>query len=770
MTSADLFDSFQRLLLNDFKPEAEGNSGSLSKDEHICHREVRGDQDNYASFVYVCCHSDREGQGQVVCTDVLRDPWILSLLVAVLVIKVLVVLFSPSLLPESLYRLKYATLQYVYHLPQYEQMTLRMLVTATPWVYGHDDRVVRLNKLPGLPKLRALGETWQRDRVHDVTVRHVQLAIKARKLLAENYVPVGAFRLLYNNLFLCRLRHLSPFTDCCGTNVLGTLNPGLRMPTWFRCARVLARILLLIVIVLPWIIRLGLYYYYEKPVVEWKQQAATRAGLHLPFTGSFTLFLTPLHVLFVVCYVILCVDSLVYGVLASSVKHRLKLVFLRCLRDMKERSKVSVCGWVTSLVVLPFTLCGVIGFLILPFYLVLLLPLLLPLLAFYLFPAINLSVRLLLHVFIFVCPNRAARAARRAWNTLVSRVNQHMKFDTLTADESFERRSSFSQWELPFQVLVVLVCLVSFWSVTFLVMELLSFGVEMAVYTFIGLIVTADITSQYLSVIFFLFLYGHGCFSTVHKKYLNYHRVIHQQLLAMMRHKIDNIARAEEMDQENTALRVQGDMAPPTDTPPVKLLVQNDRLRWATSSLLLFLDKQDTPYIPERFFEETVDLNYCGCPGKLYVNLLAALWSFLQIIVFLLFVFVVVMAFGSAYSVSSTNQLLATVAGGFIPFVFTHFFSRSHQGASVDPESVQFKTNFHTAINSLASGRPSSEKFEKAESIDWEDTSLDIIFDVSKTDGRRGRAKRGLGEYDAGSQSMLSGSGGKDGGEGGGAH
>ena len=60
------------------------------------------------------------------------------------------------------------------------------------------------------------------------------------------------------------------------------------------------------------------------------------------------------------------------------------------------------------------------------------------------------------------------------------------------------------------QVLIVLVCLLSFWSITFLVMELLSFAVEMAVYTFIGVIVTADVTSRYLSVIFFLLLYGHG--------------------------------------------------------------------------------------------------------------------------------------------------------------------------------------------------------------------------------------------------------------------
>lgn len=60
------------------------------------------------------------------------------------------------------------------------------------------------------------------------------------------------------------------------------------------------------------------------------------------------------------------------------------------------------------------------------------------------------------------------------------------------------------------QTLTAIIFLVTFWSLTFLLMELLAFGVEMAVYTFIGLILTSDVTTQYLSIIFFLVLYGHG--------------------------------------------------------------------------------------------------------------------------------------------------------------------------------------------------------------------------------------------------------------------
>ena len=77
-----------------------------------------------------------------------------------------------------------------------------MLKTAKPWIYGKE-QVVRLSKLQGaMPKLRQMIATWDLDRVYDVRLRHVQLGVKARKLLGENYVPVGALKVRPLSLFL----------------------------------------------------------------------------------------------------------------------------------------------------------------------------------------------------------------------------------------------------------------------------------------------------------------------------------------------------------------------------------------------------------------------------------------------------------------------------------------------------------------------------------------------------------------------------------------
>lgn len=115
--------------------------------------------------------------------------------------------------------------------------------------------------------------------------------------------------------------------------------------------------------------------------------------------------------------------------------------------------------------------------------------------------------------------------------------------------------------------------------------------------------------------------------------------------------------------------------------------------------MLMFLDRRDTPYTPEKFFYDAITLNYCGAPGPLYLHFISAFWSFSRILLFLFFVFVVVMAFGDAYSVSTTNQLLATVAGGFIPFLFRYVFSPAGGVPSLHTDSVQFRSQFHQAIN-----------------------------------------------------------------------
>ena len=125
--------------------------------------------------------------------------------------------------------------------------------------------------------------------------------------------------------------------------------------------------------------------------------------------------------------------------------------------------------------------------------------------------------------------------------------------------------------------------------------------------------------------------------------------------------------------------------------------------------MLLFLDSEDTLYTPEKFFFQTLQLHYWGSPGPLYASLLKAFWGFLYILLFLMFVFVVVMAFGDSYKVTPTNQLMVTVAAGFLPFLFGKVLVRPKTEYELETDSVQFQVELQKVIRGFKQTWPVSD-------------------------------------------------------------
>lgn len=88
------------------------------------------------------------------------------------------------------------------------------------------------------------------------------------------------------------------------------------------------------------------------------------------------------------------------------------------------------------------------------------------------------------------------------WQRFASRlatVREQLEVDKIAADENFERWQQLKRKDQFFQIVILVMCLVSFWSVTFLLMEVISFFVEMGVYTLMGIIVNAGTVLQYIT-------------------------------------------------------------------------------------------------------------------------------------------------------------------------------------------------------------------------------------------------------------------------------
>lgn len=140
------------------------------------------------------------------------------------------------------------------------------------------------------------------------------------------------------------------------------------------------------------------------------------------------------------------------------------------------------------------------------------------------------------------------------------------------------------------------------------------------------------------------------------------------------------------------------------DEIPTTLFLEKKDPQWRIGHLMLFLDSFDTPRIPLNLFKKLCEVRVHGAPGPVYINLLKATGKFSIIVVFLFFVMIVVMAFGSAGQMSSTNQTLATLAGGFVPMLLKNVLST--KGEKLDLRTLSFKGQLDEIISEFKQGWP----------------------------------------------------------------
>ncbi|XP_067684403.1 uncharacterized protein [Haliotis asinina] len=714
------------LVTNDFRLPGPGEKSlSLSKDELICNMRIVP-VSGRANFVHQCCHIDADGNTS--CEDIHPDIWINVLLTCILIIKVLVVLYSPSFIPETFYRDKYTATDYAYPIPGHNER-IGIVTTSQDDVYPSGIPRIRLSQLTGLKSVKESLNKLLVDKIYEITKIH--LSVKAGKLLSDNYVPVSVVKMIYDNVFRCQIRRIPFLKSCCDAPLCDFIN-SCKVFTWFRCMRVFGQLILLCLLAVPYIIRLIVYYTYESDITEEKRQAAERLKTGMPFDRSFILYLTPLHWIFLVVYTVVLIDFFAYGILKQPLKKRFKFILRKSLQGMRGRSNFSAYGWTLGLALLPFQRFGLLGFLLVPLYWILPLPIVIPLLAFYTFPALNFSIRL----FIFVCPHSFVNSFKKLFNFMKRTL--HLKN---IDDEEFRGKDEMSTTKLFIHLFMIIICLTSFWSLTFMLMECLSFFVEVGVYTLMGIIVNSLATMKYVTVVFLIGLYAKTSFSEVYEKYLSYHKVIRGQLLTMKHDEMKTVGRCEADVQENTAFRVQSSDVADGRSSGFGLDMKDGSLRWKTKGLLVFLNNVDRSFTPEKVFFETIKMNHDGCPGKLWKNTLAAFNSFMKIMVFLLFVVLVVLAFGT--QLSTTNQMLATLAGGFIPFVFRKFFVSGSGSFNVDTDSIQFLSEFNSTIASYAQEWPVADRSltVSTDQMDPTKTGGSVAEDVGNDNANMGHSE-----------------------------
>ena len=708
MTHTDMEALLRELVMNDFQNTSTGDVAHMKPLESVCNLHVL-DADGTAMFHYYCCH--RGEDLLITCKYLKSDIWLEILFVAITFLKVLVFLYSPRFIPDSMYRLKNIAMPYIHKLDPVNPLKFNLVVTRNPTKHTNVRTKFKLKDFSEMPNFSTKLQTLELDQPFRVTLEQLSFRIKHARLLPEDYAPVSLLTTLYETCFKCKIRERSSVKECCDTDFFQHCNCTTKVCPWYVLLKGFMKVVMVIILALPWILRVYVYFKFEEQEMTARKTEANYRELKFYFPGNYTVYLTPLHLLFVVIYALLTIESITYGVMARRTKEKFKLVLRKCFRDMREVSKIEIIGMLVKNLVKPCQKFGGFGICVAPILWAFGLPVLAVTFSIFMFPTINITFRLMGHFMLFIIPKECCGLTRHCPKIVsyLKRMESNLEMETLMPQLNIDKTEQMKQVNTSCkrftQLVIITLCLISLYSVIFLITEFVSFLVEVFVFTLMGLILNADSLLTYFSLLFLLAVYGNDCFGHVTQVFLAFNRTMHAVALKLGKDKVKDIIYEPKDIQRNRAFRIRTDRTSGAEKPTI---VKNAEglPRWSVSRLILFLSQSDKPLIPKSFYFEACKMNYYSVPGELLIAYLRAGLEFGVIIMFLVFVLIVVLAFGDTYEISASNQLLATVAGGILPFLLRKIVFKAHAVADTDTSSIHFDVCLNQLIDEYKEAWP----------------------------------------------------------------
>ena len=740
------------LLMRDFQEKA--TNITLKDQERICHEVVLIDG-NTAKFTDECCHIDPITKHLACSTDIINI-WLKILFFILATVKFGLLFFGPLYFIPLVESVVKDSIPYVVKLK--EPLVKKIFIcNSDTHINKTYHKVVDLRGRKGLPKLR---ESIKRVPVAEpvkVKFTGYDILVNYKRLLVENEVPVGVLSSFVDAFCRCKISKASPFRECCTADLYKSIHSIDKEVTWLSFFRKLNRIIVVLLLPLPFYIRLIIFYTFESEDISAKQRLLDSQNVHLSYDGGIMTHLTPTHPLYVTVYALYFGLFIVFALLSPKKKDHLKWFIYYSFRDLKHMSWIEALGVFVGNMIWPFKRYGILGCIIAPIYWLIIFPISLVVYVVYCLPTFYVPVRLLYHV--ISQPKAAPKQAGKYKVQLTKDASIH-NFETdalmknmtsLKHSESIS--SSFGSQEekkyikcnidkdMCVNILLAVLVILTMFGVLLILSECIGFIVELMIFTMMGVIVNAGAVLKYVTLLILVVVYSYDCYNNVGKKYLKLNKALFGELKGRCK-DIEKVTSLPSYLQENCGFKSQ-ELSEQADYEQPDGIDGFRRAHWMINDLVLFVDNEDMPRIPRNLFEEVCQINVAGAPGPVHQSLILATQEFLKILLFIFFVFIVVLTFGAVYKVSSTNQMLATLAGGFLPFLMRTFLTPSKP--DIELGTVSFKSRLDEIIKNFRQKWPIYDvPFEPwtKEDEKKEDTDGDSQVDKSSTSGNNMGAEK----------------------------
>ena len=481
---------------------------------------------------------------------------------------------------------------------------------------------------------------------------------------------------------------------------------------------IIGGLLILFAIPLPYYARVIIYFVYEEDEMKTRARSVETLGLKKPYDHNFLHLVSPTHPAMIFVYITYAVSFLLLAAVRECNAEKFDHIAVTAVQDLRHIRRTECVRLIVGHLLLPFEkfgLCG--GLLVGVLYWSIAIPVCLLVSLAYCIPTVYLTGRFLIHSrpsFLYLKPRpttpvRGPPKTRRylsdgtsSFETclLLENISPRNDIDLSQSRDAccrcrIDRRYIYTaclSWTIG------LLCICFSWSILLMFAEVFGFVVEIFTFTMMGAIVNAGIAARYVMLAFWMLMYSTACYNNVYEEYMDLNKKIFECIKGKLGEDIRAVTLLREEKQKNTAfkyfstgelqeqalneaeLEVDSDDDCDEDTamlrreakltlPSDSIEYVKDKLHWRINCLIFFVDSKDVPRIPRELFHQICSIRAPGCPGPIYHSLIKATRQLFYMVLFLVFILIVIMSFGSIYKISTTNQLLVTVAGGFAPFI-----------------------------------------------------------------------------------------------------
>ncbi|OWF36751.1 uncharacterized protein LOC110441190 [Mizuhopecten yessoensis] len=699
--ASDIANDVRDFILNNFADPVT-NITWIGKE--VCNARFR-EHETGTEVYFVCCKKD--DLFKTTCYELKRNKWMNIFFLCILVLPLIALMFAPLMIPFDLFRDNGNDIFFQHKVDS----ELNIHITKRSKEQHVERSKLEINEkyFKDMPRFCETLATLDDNQRYDCTLEKIHFYVERENLIGKDVDPFGPFTMLYDMLARYELRRRG-FSEGNSCREYVRILSGKILNTGYL-------LLIIILVNIPVIARLAFFFTYTYP--DWfvvNSLESLNLNSNLIQYSSFGVRIIPRLELYLIYLVLIglfvlvqffkirgtrrvdVVIEILKQCLRDSRKRRIKLAFqtiYKACRSVVNQS--SIKGWLLAFV-----------------YFVLFLPFVVFSFVFYLLPTVNLVCSIPSYLFTYVLSNNCGCLSRSRCVRAIAKylsdglglnpifLNQTDGGDPEDDDNDDDSNKLCSPADM--LIILILVCTLPF--VIFVVLDCISFYIDIFIYVLIGLLLNASFTTKYVILSLMLAFYIRDLFEGVTKSYIKFNNTIITEAMKKTRGDILKVSLLNENLQKNTVFQLidetplgepdaQQESVSPSGN--FKLTYEEGNLSWKTKRLMFFLDRKDTSYIPRKFFSEACVMDCVGIPGPLDQNLIDVINNILRIFSFLFFIMLIALAFSEESGSLGTNQTLAAIAGGLVPWLFRKYL-QAPEDAGVDIENLHFREVFNDLI------------------------------------------------------------------------